>query len=105
MSNERTKGNNTNHSTNYSSLISKNIDELTEWLYENGAFDNSPWLKWWDKNYCNRCEEVIGHLEGSEIECEFSYCELHDKCRFFQEMGKVPDNKQVIKMWLESEVE
>jgi ATP-dependent helicase/DNAse subunit B len=51
-------------------------------------------------------EEKLGITPFSysgEIEC--TYCELENKCRFFQELDDVPDNKEMIKMWLEEEAE
>lgn len=89
---------------------SMNIDELSEWLDEYGMFDGSPWIEWFDKSYCQKCDSVIGYY-SSELENEprkgheFAYCELNGYCRFFNEMNAIPDNKQIIKMWLESEVE
>lgn len=96
--------------TVFEDIHSKNIDELVEWLDKNGAFDNTPWLKWYDKNYCRNCESVI---YGSIIDCygnyyssehEFAWCELHGNCRYFDNMKKIPDRKQTIRLWLESEI-
>ena len=36
-------------------------------------------------------------------ECEFAWCELNGKCKFFKDMDDIPDVKQIIKMWLESD--
>ncbi len=87
------------------------IEKLSEWLDKNGQFDSSPWMNWWNECYCNKCPSETGYITdfGGEYEwqtpCEFAWCELHDKCKFFQNMDEVPDNKEIIKMWLESEVE
>lgn len=97
--------------TKFDNFKSKNIDELVEWLDKYGAFDNSPWMLWFDKNYCRNCPPEDSLIPDSQEEqeywhhCECAWCELHDKCKFFPEMDEVPDNKQVIKMWLESEEE
>ena len=80
-------------------INSKNIDEFSEWLDKYGAYDYSPWMEWWDKNYCRKCEPEI--VDGKE----YGWCELHGKCRFFQEMDEIPNHKQTIKMWLEGEDE
>ena len=55
------------------------------------------------------CKEKLGidPWYGADMEC--AYCELIDeagckKCRFFPEMNDVPDNKQVIEMWLKETV-
>ena len=76
---------------------SKSIDELVDWLDENCTPDFSPWMNWWDDNCCKKCDGVF--QDG----LEYGWCELHGKCKFFQDMNDIPDNKQMIKMWLESE--
>ena len=101
---------------NFERLQLMSIDELAEWLDKNGMFDNSPWSEWFSKKYCENCESIkckyadaeekLGITPFSysgEIEC--AYCELENKCRFFQELDDIPDNKKVIKMWLEEEAE
>lgn len=85
-------------------IKSMNIDELAEWLDVYGQFENSPWIYQFDKIYCSKCEPVKGRYEDSDRELDFSWCELYDKCKFFLNMDSVPDTKQIIKMWLESEV-
>lgn len=88
--------------TVFDNITNKNIDELAEWLSEHCNFDSAPWWKYFDENYCNRCEaEVVVDDDGYEK--DYGYCELHNNCRFFKEMEFIPDNKQTIKMWLESE--
>lgn len=88
----------------FDAMQSKNIDELAEWFDECGVFDGSLHMKWWDENYCNKCEPVVAYVPTLDKECEFGWCEINDKCKFFKEMDDIPDNKQIIKMWLESEV-
>ena len=87
----------------YDEFMSKNIDELADWLDKYGDFDLSLWSKWWDKNYCSKCEPVITDKPTAYWDAEYAWCELNGKCKYFQHMKDVPDNKQVIKMWLESE--
>lgn len=92
--------------TVYENLCSKNIDELAEWLDKYGMFDGSPWLKYWDENYCQKCESVDVYVPELDRELKCAWCEVHnDKCKFFQDMEETPDNKQIIKMWLESKCE
>jgi hypothetical protein len=94
--------------TNFEKLKSLDIDQLVEWLDENGHHD-AVWWKWFEETYCEKCPTETVYIddhEGEHIwktECECSYCEIHDKCRFFQEMDDVPDSKETIKLWLESE--
>lgn len=83
--------------TVYESFHNKSIDELAEWMNKN-IVDDSPWVFWWDNKYCNKCDGVS--FEGQE----YGLCELHNKCKFFQDMDGIPDNKQIIKMWLEREI-
>lgn len=96
--------------TNFEKIKSMSIEELTEFLNEHGMFDNTPWMDWWDKNYCSNCESI--KLSGKEeIEnivgitpflnetYECAYCEVHDHCKFFP--NGCPSNKEIIKMWLE----
>lgn len=90
--------------TIFDNIISKNIDEFSEWLDEHGAFDDAPWYRWWDKEYCEECESVIAYVPYCKKEAECSWCEVHGNCRYFQEMKEVPDNKQIIKMWLERDI-
>ena len=88
---------------NFDKLKSKTLDEFAEWLDVYGAFDGSPWIEWFDKNYCNGCEPEIAYVPEFNKNQKFSWCELHDKCRYIPKLDEVPDNKQIIKMWLESE--
>ena len=56
-----------------------------------------------DDNYCSKCESIIAYVKEFNRECECAWCELNGKCKYFQELDNIPDNKQVIKMWLEGE--
>lgn len=99
---------------NFEKLHSMSIDELVKWLDQYGQFDNSPWSVWFNEKYCNNCESIkcryaeakerldITPFYNGEIEC--AYCELEKKCRFFPELEDIPDNPEIIKMWLEMEV-
>lgn len=76
---------------------SKNIDEFIDWLDEYVAFDTAPWMWWWDNVYCKKCFSEDCYAS------DYSYCETHNRCRYFQNMDEIPSVKQIIKMWLESE--
>lgn len=82
-----------------------NIDEMAEWLDQYGMFDNSPWMTWFDQQYCKNCEDVVCKYENDKKEFHYSYCEFNGNCKFFPDLDESPDNKMIIKMWLESEVE
>lgn len=85
----------------FESIKSKSIDELTEWLDKYCVFGNAPWIEYWDKTYCNKCDAV--YYDGDRN--EYAWCELNNRCKFFQDMSSIPNDKQIIKMWLESEIE
>lgn len=98
--------------TRYEKMSSFSIDELTEWIYEYGHHDDSPWMTWFDKKYCTNCtpirltrEEVREKNLGLEMwysdSREFSYCEVNHKCRFFDEE---PNLTFTIRTWLEEEI-
>lgn len=91
--------------TRFEKIRQMNIDEFAAWLDDHGEFDGSPWLSWWNDTYCKKCDPVMGRYADSNKDMEFSWCELNDGCRFFPEKEFVPDMKQIIKMWLESEYE
>lgn len=91
--------------TIFDGFKSMNIDEFAEWMNKYWDSDNAPWWGWWDEKYCQNCEPEIGHYENCDRDMEFGWCELHGKCRFFQEMDDIPDSKQTIKMWLERDNE
>lgn len=106
--------------TNLEKIKNMSIDELAEWLDKNGMFDNSPWLNAFNDKYCEKCESIeccyadakekLGITPFYDETFECAYCELADengvkRCRFFQELDDIPDNKEMIKMWLEEEAE
>lgn len=89
--------------TQFEKFQSMDIDQLAEWIDENGQFDSSPWLTWWDEKYCSNCPNIMCHYEGSSLEFPVSWCEINGKCKFFPEMDEAPGSKEIVKMWLESE--
>lgn len=101
---------------NFEKLQSMSIDELATWLDKNGIIDNSPWFEDFNSKYCANCESVMCKYEDvektlgfkpliwdDEIEC--GYCEVYGKCRYFEDMDDVPDGVEMVKLWLEAEVE
>ena len=92
--------------TNFEKIKAMSVDALAEWLERlSKRYDEPDWTCWFDENYCKKCEPVIGRYKDSHREMEFSWCELNDnKCKYFQELDEIPDEKEIIKMWLESEV-
>lgn len=81
----------------------KNIDELVDWFDKHFTFDDAPWWIWWDKNYCSKCISEM-FIDDNGDKTNFAYCEVNGNCKFFKELDDIPDNKSIIKMWLESEL-
>lgn len=90
---------------NWAKLKNMSTEDLAEWLDQYGQFDNSPWITWFDQQYCKNCEYIMCKYEAGTREFPCSYCELNGNCKFFPDLHEVPDNKMIIKMWLEMEIE
>ena len=91
---------------NFKYLQTMSRQKLAEWLDENGQFDNSPWMLWFDRTYCKNCPAVICIYEDSNREFPAAWCEVNGgKCKFFPEMDRVPDSLETIKLWLETDIE
>ena len=86
--------------TVFEKIKSNNIDELAEWIDEHFYFDSAPYWAWWDEHYCKKC---VAEFHADDNDSKFAWCELNGKCKFFKEMDSIPGNKDIIKMWLESE--
>lgn len=98
--------------TNFDKIKSMSIDELAKFIDEHAMYDDTPWMDWWDKNYCDKCEYVTVKFDDQEkvlgfcsyrdnIEC--AYCEVYNKCRYFPDLEEEPSMQDIIKMWLEAE--
>ena len=90
--------------TVFDKFRSMDIDELAEWLDEHGQFDSSPRVSRFDQKSCKNCEDIMCKYEDGEREFPCSYCELNGNCKFFPDLDEAPDNKRIIKMWLESNI-
>ena len=95
---------------NFEKIKQMPLEEFADWLYEHGMVDDTPWMNWFNENYCNKCESIIVKAEDAEEvlglkplydkECKCSYCEVYENCcKFFPD--NYPSNKDIIKMWLE----
>lgn len=89
--------------TKFEQIKPETIEEMVELLDKYGVYDNAPWTMWFDKEYCRKCEDVLCRYEDGAREFGCAWCELYDRCRFFPGQSSTPDNKQIIRMWLESE--
>ena len=99
--------------TRYEQFTSMSIEDLAAWIDEHGQFDNSPWMNWFDENYCRNCspitiskkeqKEKLGFEALYNIDATCAYCEVHKECRFFQ--GRpTPTLQEIILMWLKETV-
>ena len=100
---------------NFDKLKNMDIESFAKWLDEHGQFDGSPWMDFFNENYCKKCESIkvksgisekklgLSPLKyGGTVEC--AWCELHGKCKHFKKLKEVPSNIDIIKMWLSLEV-
>lgn len=92
--------------TNFDKFKQMSLKEFVEWLDEYGAFDSSPWMKWFDEKYCQNCDSIMTNpVDYPNIEIPCSYCELNGNCKFFPDKEDTPDNKEIIEMWFAEEGE
>lgn len=90
--------------TKFKAFKRMTLDQFAEWLNKFGQFDKSPWMEWWDRTYCKHCDPIMCKYSDYAIEFPCSWCELNDnKCKFFPKLEDMPDNKEIIKMWLQTE--
>lgn len=89
--------------TNFENIKAMSIDEFAEWLAKYESWEDTPWIQWFNDNYCDKCELETGTMVDTGKEMLFAWCELHEKCKFFPDLEDIPDDKEIIKMWLEAE--
>lgn len=91
--------------TVFEKIKSMNIDEFAEWYDKYCTHDDDQCITWWNDNYCIKCKPEIGRYKDSDRDIEFCWCELHGKCKYFQDLDEVPDTLYMTRLWLESEYE
>ena len=102
--------------TNFEKIKAMDVNSLASWLDKNGIIDTSPWMEHFNSKYCNNCESIMCKYEDAEEaigfkpcfsddEIECAYCEVYKKCRYFEDRDEVPDGVEMVKLWLEAEVE
>lgn len=100
--------------TRYEQLTSLTIEQLAQWIGTRGQFDDSPWMGWFDKNYCSKCESIYITKDDSKEKLGFellyninttcAYCEINKECRFFPGREQ-PTLVEIIEMWLKEPAE
>ena len=99
--------------TNFEKLKSMSLEDFATFIDKHSMYDNTPWMNWWDKNYCDKCEsiklnyeetqkilQIVPFFKESTIEC--AYCEVHGRCRYFPNIEETPSMQEIVKMWLEA---
>lgn len=98
ISNEPSKKNDKN--SNYEKLISDK-QYLIDFFDEYCCIDNCPWINWFDKNYCQKCQPILEKNKFG-ICHKYSYCEKNQgKCKYFDDKQLTP--KDIIGLWLDKE--
>lgn len=88
--------------TNFEKLKSMNEEEISEFL-DNIGIDDNPWIAWFNKRYCENCETIRRYARYPDIYYDLTYCEVNGNCKYFQDKDDIPNNKEMIELWLESE--
>ena len=93
---------------NFEYLKSLSLEDFAAWLDKNGQFDGSPWMSWFDNNYCKNCPAIECKIDDSRFNYKdailCAYCELENKCKYFKDFEEVPDNKKIIELWLHNKI-
>ena len=89
--------------TNFEKLKSMNEKEISEFLDSIVSIDDNPWVVWFYKKYCDNCETIRLNALDPNARCDYAYCEVNGNCRYFQDKDDIPDNKEMIELWLASE--
>lgn len=75
------------------------FEEVVDLLETHLANRDCPWDDWFNDHYCNDCPSIVKKEEqfGRETDVHYGYCELHDKCRYFDHEVS---EKEMISLWL-----
>ena len=83
----------------------KNFSEkdFVKWLASLELVENAPWLQWFDKEHCKKCQPIMGRMEGHDFDQPFAPCEFEvDECPYG--VADLTD-EELIEMWLDAERE
>lgn len=91
--------------TKFEKIKLMNIEELVAWFDSHDCWEDMPWTDWWNKKYCGKCESEYVRFKDCNYDIPCGWCEIHKKCKHFQDLDDVPSSAEIIKMWLESEAD
>lgn len=88
--------------TNRDAIKNFSEENFVNWLASFNLIEDSPWLQWFDKTYCKRCQRISGRIEGGHYDHLFAPCEFGvNECPF----GVADlEDKELIKLWLDAEI-
>lgn len=84
---------------NYDVITEMSLEELAIWLGKIDSWEDTPWVKWWDKNYCSNCKPLVTPIRP---DIEHSFCELKHHCKFASSKKELTD-VDIITTWLEAQ--
>lgn len=91
--------------TNFEYIQAMPQEDFIDFLEKACSSDAGPWEEWFGNKYCNNCPPIIVSTEISHAKMKCGWCEIYGFCKFFTELGRVPNDKDVLKRWLEQEKE
>lgn len=90
--------------TNYEYIKAMSQEELINFLEKVCFSDANLWGEWFENKYCKNCPPIIVNTEIPHAKMKCGWCEIYGFCNFFTG-GRLPNNKDVLKRWLEQEKE
>ena len=84
--------------TNFEQIQSASLNELALWIHKHGQFDGSPWVTWFDDNYCSKCEAIECKYEDAEEKLGFKpFYKNSIECSLKTTKSKPLDNQELNK--------
>lgn len=80
--------------------IAENPETLGKFLDKYAMVDDNPWINWFNANHCDKCEPIKTYNETWGHDIDIAFCETTGYCKFFPQLKEIPDNYEVLKMWL-----
>lgn len=89
-----------NNENNFKMLKSLSLVETIKFLNKVSMDNWTPWVEWFDAEYCSACTEEKLYLTETGEEVVLKICEGEDFCPILN--GEL-DNKNVLRKWLLSD--